>query len=56
MRDTLYAYINGRMDNMERNWDEWDELYGDDSDDGFDACRDFGGDIDEARRSFEDEE
>jgi len=32
---------------MERDWDEWDELYGGDSDNGYDAFMDFGGDNEE---------
>ena len=37
----------------ESQYNAWDDLYGSDSDDGYDAMRDFGGDIDEARRNRE---
>ena len=44
----------GWMQKAYDEYDAWDELYGTDTDDGFDAMRDFGGDIDEARRNMEE--
>jgi len=59
MCDIRLYILNERTLKMAKQFDEfdeWDEIYGDDSDDGYDARRDFGGDIDEARRSFDEED